>query len=201
VDLYIVRHARPERQVVDHGDGADPALSELGLAQAERIADYLEQEQIDHVVSSTMLRAFQTAEPLARRLGKDIEQIDDLKESDHRASAYVPMEELSPDDPHSAHYFSGDLYETVFSDGFENFETRVVGAFEQVIAANRSRRVAVFCHGMVTATFLRSVLGFDDVFAVTVDYCGLSRVRASSSGVRSVRSVNETHHVRDLIEW
>lgn len=201
MDLYIVRHARPERQVVDHENGADPALSELGRQQAERIADYLEHEKIDHVVSSTMLRAVQTAEPLAARLGVAIEQIDDLKESDHRASAYVPLEEMSPDDPHAAHYYSGDLYETVFSDGFEQFEERVVGAFDQVIAANRSRRVAVFCHGMVTATYLRQLLGFDDVFAVTVDYCGLSRVRASSSGVRSVRSMNETHHVRDLIQW
>jgi hypothetical protein len=33
------------------------------------------------------------------------------------------------------------------------------------------------------------------------DYCGLTRVQASSTGVRSVRSFNETHHVSDLIEW
>ncbi len=54
---------------------------------------------------------------------------------------------------------------------------------------------------MVTSVFLRTILRFDDPLSLTVDYCGISRVRASSTGVRSVRSVNETHHVRDLIDW
>lgn len=49
--------------------------------------------------------------------------------------------------------------------------------------------------------FLRTILGFDDPLSLTPDYCGISRVRASSNGIRSVRSINETHHVRDLIEW
>jgi hypothetical protein len=31
-----------------------------------------------------------------------------------------------------------------------------------------------------------------------VDYCGIMRVTASSSGIRTLRSVNETAHLRHL---
>jgi probable phosphoglycerate mutase len=201
VDLIVVRHARPVRQVVEEGEGADPELSEVGLEQAARTADFLVGEGIDHVVSSTMLRARQTAQPLAEKLGLEVEQVDDLKESDHRSNAYVPSEEMSPDDPATAHYFHGNLHDAVFSDGYGDFEHRVVRGFQHVIDTQRSKRVAVFCHGMVTMVYLRTILGIDDVFSLTVDYCGINRIRAASSGARTVRSVNETHHVRDLIDW
>ena len=185
-----------------NGEGsADPGLSEIGHQQAKRIAEYLSSEGIDHVVSSTMRRAYETAVPLATMLGHGIEQLDDIKESDHDNTVYIPAEEMSPDDPDAAHFFEGDLHDHVFSDGIDEFAERVSRAFQHIIETNKSRKVAVFCHGMVTAIFLRTILRFEDPLSLTVDYCGLSRVRASSTGIRSVRSINETHHVRDLIEW
>jgi len=204
VDLFIIRHARPIRQVVEHseGRGADPHLSDLGHRQAARTADLLRDEGIHHVVSSTMVRARQTAEPTARMLSLDIEQLDDLKESDHESNVYVPLEEMSPDDPDTSHYFDLDTLEDhIFSEGIDVFEARVLRGFEQVIAENRGRRVAVFCHGMVITVYLKTIIGMTDVLSMRPDYCGLTRVQASSTGVRSVRSFNETHHVSDLIEW
>lgn len=202
MDLIIIRHARPVRHVIDGAEGAaDPGLSEIGRAQAERTAAYLEAEGVDHVVASTMTRAYETAVPLAARVGVEIETLDDIKESDHASHVYVPAEEISADDPDTAHFFEGNLHDHVFSDGLEAFEERVLRGFAHIVDTNRSKRVAVFCHGMVTAVYLRTILRFDDPLSLTVDYCGISRVRASSTGIRSVRSVNETHHVRDLIEW
>lgn len=204
MDLYIFRHGRPVRQVVEEqsGGAADPELSDLGHEQASRAADFLADHGIHHVVSSTMLRAHQTAMPTANLLGLEIERIDDLKESDHASNVYVPLEEMSPDDPDTAHYFEADsLEDHVFSEGLDVFQERVHRAFEHVIATNKGKRVAVFCHGMVIAVYLKTIMGMDDVFAMRADYCGLTRVQASSTGVRSVRSFNETHHVSDLIEW
>jgi len=202
VDLFIIRHGRPVRHVVKVGEGsADPELSEIGVRQSERVADVLEAAEIDHIVSSTMLRARQTAAPLAGRLGLDVELLDDIKESDHRSRSYVPSEEIRADDPDTAHYFEGDLMDTIFSDGYEKFEERVTRGFAHIIDSNRSKRVAVFCHGMVTNVFVKSILRFEEVLAISPDYCGITRIQASGTGIRTVRSVNETYHVRDLIEW
>ena len=198
----IVRHARPVREVAAEGGSADPVLAELGHRQAEAAAQYLAGEGIDHIVASSMKRAVQTAEPLAARLGLDVEVLDDLKESDHRSRAYVPMEEFSRDDPATAHYYDTDaeLSDVVFSDGYDAFRERVERGFEHVIDTNRSRTVAVFCHGMVTGVYLQILFGTDDPLKLLVDYCGISRVVASGTGLRTVRSVNETHHVRHLLE-
>lgn len=201
MDLFIIRHGRPQRQVLAEGEAADPDLSETGHQQAQRVAEFLANENIDHVVSSTMRRAYQTAVPLATELGYEVEQLDDIKESDHKNSMYVPAEEMSRDDPETAHFFEGNVYDHVFSDGIEAFTERVSRGFQHIIDTNRSKRVAVFCHGMVTSIFVRTILNFDDPLSLTPDYCGITRVQAASNGVRSVRSINETHHVRDLIEW
>ena len=91
MELIIIRHARPRRHEVSVGETADPELAEVGLEQAGRTAEFLASEGIDHVVSSTMRRARQTAHPLAASIGVDVETMDELRESDHRSHVYVPV--------------------------------------------------------------------------------------------------------------
>jgi len=70
VDLIILRHARPVSEVRPAGQGtADPPLAPIGIEQAAATAEHLANWNIDHVVSSTMRRAVETAQPLADRLG------------------------------------------------------------------------------------------------------------------------------------
>ena len=202
MDLIIVRHGRPIRHEVEGEDeSANPPLSELGHQQAKRTAEYLKNEGIDHIVASTMKRAHETATPLADMLGMEIELIDDLKESDYRNQSYIPIEEMDADGEDAAKYLEGDIHALVFSEGLEAFEERVLRGFNHVIESNRSKKVVAFCHGMTTMVFLRSILKFPDPLAMTVDYCSITRIQAAFIGIRSVRSINETHHVRDLIEW
>lgn len=130
MDLIIVRHGRPIRHEVEGEDeSADPPLSELGHQQAKRTAEYLKNEGIDHIVASTMKRAHETAIPLADMLGMEIELIDDLKESNHKSKAYIPIEEMDADGADAAKYLEGDIHAEVFSDGVEAFEERVLRAF------------------------------------------------------------------------
>ncbi len=47
-------------------------LSDVGVRQAERVAEYLGGRDVVHVVASPLLRAQQTAEPIAARHGLDL---------------------------------------------------------------------------------------------------------------------------------
>lgn len=47
-------------------------LSDLGIRQAERVAAHLSDHDVVHVVASPLLRAQQTAEPIAARHGLDL---------------------------------------------------------------------------------------------------------------------------------
>ena len=196
MELIIVRHALPESEKRDDGP-ADPPLSPLGLRQAEATANLLATEGVDHVVTSTMQRAIQTGQPLADRLGLTPERLEDLKESDHLRSSYTPVEEMDADHEVIREFLDDPL--SMFADGYEAFRDRITTALDAVVADNRGRTVAVFCHAMVVGVYLQTLLDLNDPFAVMADYCGITRVAASSTGIRSVRSFNETGHLRHLV--
>jgi len=198
VELIIVRHGRPNR--VEGVDGtADPSLTDVGLEQANAVADYLSDRNIDLIVSSPMLRARQTAQPLVEKLGMDLVIVDDLVEIDKDSDTYLPMEEVKAkggdewqaivDDPDSMH---GDV-------DIEAFADRVYRAFEQIIADNSGKTVVAFCHAMVTMCYLQRTLGYGDRYGLRIDYASITRIQASRAGVRSVRSVNETMHLGNKV--
>lgn len=79
--LYCVRHAESVFNSEGRIQGqSDPPLSEYGLNQAHAIGEAFRNIQVEAVFSSPLLRAFQTAEPIAAALGKPIETDDRLKE-------------------------------------------------------------------------------------------------------------------------
>ena len=195
MELLVIRHARPEAEVRDDGP-ADPPLSPLGLRQAEATADFLAGETVDAIVTSTMRRAIETGRPLAERLDISPERLDGLKESDHRRASYTPMEDMDEDHEVIQEYLEDPLL--MFSDGYETFRYRIRDTFDAIVANHSGQAVAVFCHSMVASVYLQTVLGHDDPFALISDYCGISRVTASSTGIRTLRSINETAHLRHL---
>ena len=195
MDLIIIRHALPEAEVRDDGP-ADPPLSPLGLRQAEATADFLAGETVDAIVTSTMLRAIETGRPLAERLDMRPERLDALKEADHQRANYTPMEDMDEDHEVIREFLEDPLL--MFSDGYEPFRDRIRAAFDAIVSNHGGQVVAVYCHSMVASVYLQTVLGHDDPFALISDYCGISRVTASSTGIRTLRSVNETAHLRHL---
>jgi 2,3-bisphosphoglycerate-dependent phosphoglycerate mutase len=200
VDLVIIRHGRPERDERADGAGtADPPLSDLGRRQADATAEFLSGESIDRIFASPMQRARATAAPLAARLGLEVELHDGLREADHYRTRYVPAEEMTMDDA-IVQEFLGDKF-AMFGPlgGFEPWRASVVATFDEIVDRNKGKRVAVYCHGMVMGTYLTALIGHGDPFVLTPDYCGIVRVRAASNGIRTIRSANETGHIRALL--
>ena len=94
MQIIWVRHAEPERVESGTGVPANPPLTAAGIEQAERLAAWLAFERVDAIVSSPQRRARETAAPIARAHGLDIEIVDGLVEYDVQADHYIPMEEL-----------------------------------------------------------------------------------------------------------
>jgi broad specificity phosphatase PhoE len=198
VELLIIRHGRPEH--VEDADGAaDPDLAEVGRRQAELVGSHLAAEGVDLIVSSPLGRARQTAAPLARLLGMEPMIVDAVAEYDRHESTYVPAEIRRADIARGGDdEFWQDPLAALGESERELWTAGVASAFEAIIAENSGRRVAVFSHGMVTSVWFAHTLGIDDMLRFTPDYCGLSRMLASSrSDYVTVRSFNETHFLGD----
>ena len=65
--LYLIRHCQTS------GQDADAPLTPLGFEQADVLAAFLAERGVRRIVSSTHLRARQSVEPLAVRLGLPVE--------------------------------------------------------------------------------------------------------------------------------
>ena len=196
MELLLIRHALPERVETTDGSPADPPLSAAGRAQAGRMARWLSAEKIGAIYARPMRRARETADALARAIGVEIEIDPGLVEMDHLSEVYVPLEQLKAEDyPRWQEMVQrGGLYAGVDLDAFRY---NVVTSVERAIAANSGGRVAIVCHGGVINAWAGHVLGIRDPFFLDAAYTSISRFLAASTGERSVRSLNETAHLRE----
>ena len=196
MELLLIRHALPERIETEDGSPADPPLSAIGRTQAERMARWLAAEKIGAIYASPMRRARETADPLAAALGLEAAIDADFVEMDHLSATYVPLELLKAEDyPRwQALIQQGGLYAGV---DLVAFRRNVVASVERAIAANPGGRVAIVCHGGVINAWAGHVLGIADPFFLDAAYTSVSRFLAASTGERSVRSLNETAHLRE----
>lgn len=195
VEVILIRHAIPVRKELESGP-ADPELSHEGKRQAELLAQYLASENLDAVYSSPMLRALQTAAPVASHFGHDISVIDGVAEYDQHSEWYVPVEELkASNDPRWQELLSGQW--TSSHETEAEFVDRVRSSIETIITRHGSQRVAVVCHGGVINAYIASILGLENTRGFFYpNYTSIHRVAAARSGERSVVTLNETSHLR-----
>jgi 8-oxo-dGTP diphosphatase len=88
--IYLVRHAKAGERRVWEGDDKARPLSKLGRKQSEAIAKRLATKGVTSLYSSPYVRCVQTLEPLADRLGVEIQPDERLYEG----AAFEPVLEL-----------------------------------------------------------------------------------------------------------
>ncbi len=162
--LILVRHGETSANIdgVWHGS-TDTALTAKGHRQAERVAEYLGREYADaaRVYSSPLQRARDTALPIARALGVELNVTEGLSEF-HLGS------------------WEGKSYASLFSEYklFENMKSdpefaphggesprqvaeRFGGALHRIAAGHPGQRVVVVAHGGALAIALGDLIDGD----------------------------------------
>jgi 2,3-bisphosphoglycerate-dependent phosphoglycerate mutase len=193
VELILVRHGLPVRK--ENTDGpADPELSIDGHAQAALFAAYMMSENIDAIYSSPLRRAVQTAEPLAAAIGFEPILVPGIAEWDQHSNEYIPVEELkAANDPRWLEMAKGGFSSDEIPEDFHN---RVLESIEDIIDKHKGDTVVVTCHGGVINDYLSHILGIANSQFFYPNYTSIHRIAASSSGHRSVLSINESSHLR-----
>jgi probable phosphoglycerate mutase len=193
MELVLLRHGLPQRIENADGSPADPPLSPIGLAQAERMARGLEADRFHRLYASPMRRAHETAMPLAAATGLNIDLEPGVAEFDQFADSYIPMEELK----HVDYARWKSLMENGYDNqvDFEAFCDRVITTMERIVEDNAGKKVAIVCHGGVINVWTAHVIGFTPRLFFNPDYTSISRFMAAGSGERSVISLNLASHL------
>jgi 2,3-bisphosphoglycerate-dependent phosphoglycerate mutase len=197
MDLLLVRHAEPRRIDSAESGGApvDPELTARGRGQAARLGAWLAPERIDHIVTSPLRRALETAEAVAAAQGIDVEINPDLREYDADSSEYIPMEELRETKDERWQAMVDGRWEAYGGEQPDTFRARIVPCIDAIIDEHPGRRVLVSCHGGVINVYTASLLGLPHHLWFDPAYTSVTHVRAARGGVRSLASLNETGHL------
>ncbi len=176
--VLLLRHAESANPSIFHGAESDVGLSERGRRQAEAIAQVLADYRPGRLVSSAMLRARATAEPIARVCGLDIEIEPDLHERRVGALSGTPTglsEGVWPDTLNR--WLAGETgYAPEGAESFDAIRQRVLPVWERVTAPEARQKcqpgltvgggtppptvnpLVIVAHGIVCRVLLLSVL-------------------------------------------
>jgi len=149
----LVRHA-----YADWTPDEDRLLSAQGNRDAEILAEKLSAHPIDEIFSSPSLRAIQTVQPLADRLGLVIKKDDRFRER-----SLGRFEDISFKEAVRRTWAD---FEFAYPGGETNAaaQVRAVQAVQEIITSQGSNHVVIGTHGNVLALILNyfdSKVGFD----------------------------------------
>ncbi|MDD4089647.1 MAG: histidine phosphatase family protein [Tissierellia bacterium] len=199
--IYLTRHGETvwNRQHRFQGH-KNSELTDKGILAAELLADRIEDIELDYIVSSPLLRAYNTAEIV--RGNKDIEIIkhNGLKEinlGEFEGMSYVDIKkeytkllaEIEKD-PFNNRYPNGE--------NLQEFYKRVVKAFLEVIDNHRNKTTLIVAHGgtlKCIEAYIRKFKLSSDWMGNVVKNCSLSYIEVDENNKTKEIFYNDTKHL------
>ena len=202
--LELLRHGEtpltPDKRFSGSG-GTDPELSAAGRRQALAVADALAKRgTIQAIVSSPLRRCQETAAAVADRTGLEVRIDEGMRETDFGAwegLTFAEVRECFPDDL-EAWLDSTEVQPTGGGESFATVARRVAVARDKLLARYAGKTVLVVTHVTPVKTLVRLALGAppEALFRMELSSASLSSVDYYADGNASVRSLNDTGHLR-----
>ena len=202
-EVVLVRHGASEAAVVGSRfplvDGhSDPALSEVGRAQAEMVASGLAGDEFGGIFVSSLRRTHETAAPLAAATGLQPRVIPELREvflGDFEGGEYRIR--AGRGDPIIQQVFAEERWDAIPNgEPWQDFGARVSAGIGQIVAAvgpNTSALAVV--HGAVIGQLCRQATDSRPFAFVHSDNGSVSRLVVLEDGRWLLRSFNDISHL------
>ncbi len=203
VEVLLVRHGASEAALPGRSfplvDGqGDPALSEIGRAQARAVAAELRGEEISGIFVSNLRRTDETAAPLAAVAGHEATVLPDLREvflGELEGGAY--RIKVAEGDPIVAEAGRRERWDVIpGAESPQAFSGRLRAAIGEIVATVPVGTTAVaFVHGAVIGDLCAMATGSRPFAFLNADNGSISRLIVHGDGSWLLRSFNETRHL------
>jgi broad specificity phosphatase PhoE len=201
--LYLVRHGQSAGNAEGRFGGHSPTpLSELGRQQAEITARALAKERIKAIYSSDLLRAIQTAEPLAQILNLPLITTPAFRERKVGVLEGKTFDESKAEHPQDYYALVNRNIHHVITEGesYRQLLRRATGALHEVLRTHQGEGVVIFSHTGAICFLTLYLLGAINRRTKTTPWlvtsnCGINRFEIR--GRRNVRlmATNDTRHL------
>lgn len=201
--LYLIRHGQSAGNAEGRFGGHGPTpLSELGVQQAERTAQVLAKEGVDAIYTSDLIRAVQTAEPLAKLLNIPINTSEAFRERNVGVLQGLTFDESKQNYPQDYYALINRNINHVITDGesYRQLLRRITGELRNILRTHQHQRIAIFSHTGAICYLTLFLLGAIHRGTQTTPWiitsnCGINRFEFR--GPRNVRllALNDTRHL------
>lgn len=201
-ELILLRHGETDwnRELRFQGH-VDVALNSIGLEQARRLAARLAGETAHGLYASDLLRAQQTAMPVAEQLGLAAVSEPQLREQSFGCVDGMRVDDIKAQHPQA---WEGWLrFEEDFcmpeGETTRQFHARVMEAVNRISAAHPNKTLVVVTHGGVLDMIYRTArsLGLSGPRQSDIPNAGLNRVRVREGGI-DILAWADVAHLADL---
>lgn len=204
--VLLIRHGQSQGNAEGRFGGHLPVpLSLRGRAQAEATATALAKENITAIYSSDLLRAVQTAEPLANLTGLEINQRPAFRERGVGVMEGLTFDEAAAAHPEEYAALLRRDFEHVAQEGesYRQMLDRAAAELDEAIAQHAGGTIALFSHTGTICILALHILGALDapqlkpVWIATAN-CGIARFNLRDDGYVRVLAINDTQHLMNL---
>lgn len=204
--VLLVRHGQSQGNAERRFGGHSPTpLSELGRRQAEATARSLAAEGVTAVYSSDLLRAVETAEPLARAAGLEITRTSALRERSVGLLEGLTFEEAAETHPDEYAALLRRDFEHVLAGGesYRQLLDRAAAELDSAVERHRGGTLTLFSHTgtiCVLALHLMGALDAPDLKPVWLSSsnCGVTRFSIEHGGLIRLAAANDTRHLAGI---
>lgn len=201
--VVLIRHGQSQGNAEGRfGGHTDTPLSARGRRQAEATAKALDSEKFSAIYSSDLLRAIETASPLAKLTGVPLETTDALRERSVGVMEGLTFEEAAEKYPEQYAALLHRDFEHVLLGGESYRQTldRASKKLDEAIEKHKGGRIAVFTHTGAICILILHLMGALDApelkpVWIATSNCGLARFDLRDDGFVRVLAVNDTRHL------
>ena len=204
--VLLIRHGQSQGNAEGRfgGHTATP-LSARGRRQAAAAAQALSAEPLSAIYSSDLPRALETARPLSRLTGLEIQSSEAFRERSVGVMEGLTFEEAAERHPEQYAALIRRDFEHVLLGGesYRQLLDRAARELDRAIEQHRGGRIAVFSHTGTICILALHLMGALDapelrpVWIATTN-CGITRFELRTDGFVRVLALNDTRHLAGL---
>jgi probable phosphoglycerate mutase len=201
-ELVLIRHGETDmnRELRFQGH-VNVGLNAVGLEQARRLAARMAGEQAHALYASDLLRARQTAEPIASGLALEPVPESGLREQNFGRVDGMRVGDIQRDHPEAWAGWLRFTEDFAMPDGESTraFHGRVMQAVQRLVASHPDQTVVIVTHGGVLDMIYRTArsLGLNGPRQSEIPNAGLNRIRVREGAI-DILHWADTRHLQDL---
>lgn len=189
--LMIARHGETEENRAGILQGHLPGtLTDKGIEQAKRLAQRLKDKKIDHIYSSDLARAADTAELIAQyHPNTPLDMIEELRERDAGELEGTDIADIDDD-----------LIELPSAESTSELYERGKDFLEKIISKHGEDTVLLVCHGGIGKALYSAIQGTGppELWSVhDLKNSSLSIVEIKKDGEHNILCFNDVAHLED----